>query len=146
FNVTGLSLRAPELSGKRLQVLKEVQPKATRVAIVWNATNVAAPRYLAESRPAARSLGLDIQSVEVRTPADLNAAFDAIVAGRATALMTLPDGMLLAHAPRIGEVAAKARLPAVFPDHEFATAGGLMTYGPSLATSFRQAATFVVKI
>ena len=146
FNVTGLSLLAPELSGKRLQVLKEVQPKATRVAIVWNATNVAAPRYLAESRPAARSLGLDIQSVEVRTPADLNPAFDAIVAGRPSALMTLPDGMLLAHAPRIVEFAARARLPAVFPDHEFATAGGLMTYGPSLATSFRQAATYVVKI
>jgi putative ABC transport system substrate-binding protein len=60
--------------------------------------------------------------------------------------MTLPDGMLLAHAPRIIEFAARARIPAVFPDHEFATAGGLMTYGPSLATNFRQAATYVVKI
>ena len=146
FNVTGLSLLAPELSGKRLQLLKEVQPKATRIATVWNVTNVAAPRYLAETRSAARTLGLDIQSVEVRTPADLNPAFDAIVAGRPSALMTLPDGMLLAHAPRIVEFAARARIPAVFPDHEFATAGGLMTYGPSLATNFRQAATYVVKI
>ena len=70
-------------------------------------------------------------------------AFDAIVAGRPSAWMTLPDGMLLAHAPRIVEFAARARIPAVFPDHEFATRRGLMTYGPSLATNFRQAATYV---
>ena len=146
FNVTGLTLLAPELSGKRLELLKQVQPKTTRVAIVWNVTNVAAPRYLAESRSAARTLGLEIQSVEVRTPADLNAAFDAIIAGRATACVTLPDGMLLAHAPRIIEFAARVRIPAVFPDHEFATAGGLMAYGPSLATNFRQSATYVAKI
>ena len=145
-NVTGLSLLAPELSGKRLQLLKEVQPKATRVAIVWNVSNVAASRYLAESRAAARSLGLEIQSVEVRAPSDLNAAFDTVTAARPSACMTLPDGMLLAHASRIVDFAARARIPALFPDAEFATAGGLMAYGPSLAASFGQAATYVVKI
>jgi putative tryptophan/tyrosine transport system substrate-binding protein len=145
-NVTGLSLLAPELSGKRLQLLQEVYPKATHVAIIWNVTNVAAHRYLAESRSAARSFGLQIQSVEVRDPTELNAAFDSIAAARSSACMTLPDGMLLAHAPRIVEFAAKARMPALFPDKEFATAGGLMAYGPSLAATFRQAATFVVKI
>jgi putative ABC transport system substrate-binding protein len=145
-NVTGLSLLAPELSGKRLQILKEVHPNATRVAIIWNVSNVAASRYLAESRSAGHLLGLQIQSVEVRDPSDLNAAFDAITTARPSACMTLPDGMLLAHATRIVEFAARARIPALFPDQEFATAGGLMTYGPSLATSFRQAATYVVKI
>jgi hypothetical protein len=139
-------LLAPELSGKRLQLLKEVQPKATRVAIVWNVSNVAASRYLAESRAAARSLGLEIQSVEVRAPSDLNAAFDTVTAARPSACMTLPDGMLLAHASRIVDFAARARIPALFPDSEFATAGGLMAYGPSLAASFGQAATYVVKI
>ena len=145
-NVTGLSLLAPELSGKRLQLLKEVHPKATRVAIIWNVNNGAAARYLAESRSAARSLGLDIQAVEVRAPSDLSTAFDVITAARPSAYMTLPDGMLLAHAPRFVEFAARARIPALFPDQEFAAAGGLMAYGPSLAANFRQAATFVVKI
>jgi putative ABC transport system substrate-binding protein len=145
-NVTGLSLLAPELSGKRLQLLQEVYPKATSVAIIWNTNNVAAARYLAESRSAARSLGLQIQSVEVREPSDLDAAFDAIVAARPSALMTLPDGMLLANATRIVEFATRSRVPALFPDQEFAAAGGLIAYGPSLAANFRLAATFVVKI
>jgi len=145
-NVTGLSLLAPELSGKRLQLLQEVYPKATSVAIIWNTNNVAAARYLAESRSAARSLGLQIQSVEVREPSDLDAAFDAIVAARPSALMTLPDGMLLANATRIVEFATRSRVPALFPDQEFAAAGGLIAYGPSLAANFRLVATFVVKI
>ncbi len=145
-NVTGLSLLAPELSGKRLQLLKEIHPKATRVAIIWNATNVAASRYLAESRSAARSLGLQIQAVEVRDPSDLDTAFETIAAARPSACMTLPDGMLLANATRIVDFAARVRVPALFPDQEFATAGGLMAYGPSLAETFRRAATYVVKI
>jgi putative tryptophan/tyrosine transport system substrate-binding protein len=145
-NVTGLSLIAPELSGKRLQLLKEVHPKAGRVAIIWNATNVAASRYLAESRSAAPSLGLEIQSFEVRVPSDLDAAFGAVLAARPSACLTLPDGMLLAHAGRFVEFAARARIPALFPDHEFARAGGLIAYGPSLAAMFHRAATYVAKI
>ena len=145
-NVTGLSLLAPELSGKRLQLLKEVTPKATQVAAIWNTANSAAARYLAETREAARSLGIQLQSVEVRQPSDLDAAFDAVAGARPNALITLPDGMLLAHKTRIVEFAAKSRLPALFPDQEFAEAGGLMAYGPSLASNFRRAATFVDKI
>jgi putative tryptophan/tyrosine transport system substrate-binding protein len=144
-NVTGLSLLAPELSGKRLQLLQEVS-KASRVAILWNKTNVAASRYLTESLSVARGLGLQIQSFEVRAPADLGAALDAIAAARPSAFMTLPDGMLLANATRIVELGFRLRVPALFPDQEFATAGGLMAYGPSLAENFRQAATYVVKI
>ena len=145
-NVTGLSLLAPELSGKRLALLKEIHPKATRVAVIWNVTNPAASRYLAESRTTSRSLGVQIHSVEVRAPSDLDGAFETIAAARPNACMTLPDGMLLAHAKRIVAFVARTRIPAVFPDSEFATVGGLMAYGPSLAENFRRAATFVVKI
>jgi len=145
-NVTGLSLLAPELSGKRLQLLKEVLPRATRVAAIWNTTNVAAPRYLTETRAAAQSLGLNVESVEVRNPSDLDAAFDSVVAGRPSAFITLPDGMLLANRTRIVEFAIRSRLPALFPDSEFATAGGLMAYGPSLASNFRRAASYVDRI
>ena len=145
-NVTGLSLLAPELSGKRLQLLKEVTPKATQVAAIWNAANPAAARYLTETRSAARSLGVQLQSVEVRHPSDLDAAFETVTGARASALITLPDGMLLANKTRIIEFAAKSRLPALFPDQEFAEAGGLMAYGPSLASNFRRAAAYVDKI
>ena len=145
-NVTGLSLLAPELSGKRLEFLKEVTPKATQVAAIWNAANSAAARYLTETRAAARSLGVQLQSVEVRQPSDLDAAFEAVAGARPSALITLPDGMLLANKTRIIEFAAKTRLPAVFPDQEFAEAGGLMAYGPSLAWNFRRAAAYVDKL
>ncbi len=145
-NVTGLSLLAPELSGKRLQLLKEVTPKATRVAAIWNVANPAAARYLAETRAAARLLALELQSVEVRNPSDFDAAFETVAGARPSALITLPDGMLLANKTRIIDFAAKNRLPAIFPDQEFAEAGGLMAYGPSLASNFRRAATYVDKI
>jgi putative tryptophan/tyrosine transport system substrate-binding protein len=145
-NVTGLSLAAPELSGKRLELLKEVTPKTTQVAAIWNAANPAAARYLTETRAAARLLGLELQSVEVRSPPDLDVAFKAVAGTRPSALITLPDGMLLAHKTRIIEFAAKTRLAALFPDQEFAEAGGLMAYGPSLASNFRRAAAYVDKI
>jgi putative ABC transport system substrate-binding protein len=145
-NVTGLSLLAPELSGKRLQLLKELTPKASRVAAIWNAANPAAADFLAETRAAAGSLGFQLQSVEVRSPPDLDSAFEAVTRARPSALITLPDGMLLANRTRIIEFAAKSRLAAVFPDREFAEAGGLMAYGPSLASNFRRAAGYVDKI
>jgi putative tryptophan/tyrosine transport system substrate-binding protein len=145
-NITGLSLVAPELSGKRLQLLKEVVPKATRVAAIWNGSNVAAARYLTETRAAARSLGLEVESFEVRTPADLDAVFEAVLTARPSAFMTLPDGMLLANRTRMIEFGTRSRLPALFPDSEFATAGGLIAYGPSLAANFRRAAGYVDRI
>jgi putative tryptophan/tyrosine transport system substrate-binding protein len=145
-NVTGLSLLAPELSGKRLQLLKDVVPRATNIAAIWNPDNVAASRYLTETRAAARSLGLQIQSVEVRNPSDLDAAFEATVTARPGAFLTFPDGMLLANKVRFVEFGLRSRLPALFPDSEFATAGGLMAYGPSLASNFRRAASYVDRI
>jgi putative tryptophan/tyrosine transport system substrate-binding protein len=145
-NVTGLSLLAPELSGKRLQLLKEMIPKAVRVAVIWNPTNVAAARYLSETRTAGRSLGLQVEAVEARAASDFDAAFDAVVATRPSAFITLADGMLLANKARIVEFATRSRIPALFPDQEFASAGGLIAYGPSLAANFRRAASYVDRI
>ncbi len=145
-NVTGLSVLAHELSGKRLQLLKEVIPSAIQVAVIWNAAYPSAAGYLTETRAAARSMGLELQSFEVRSSSDLNVAFEAVAAARPSALITLPDGMLLANRARIVELTTKSRLPALFPDREFAEAGGLLAYGPSLAANFRGAATYVDKI
>jgi putative ABC transport system substrate-binding protein len=101
---------------------------------------------LTETQAAARSLDLQLQSVVVRSPPDLDVAFEAVARARPSAVVTLPDGMLLANKTRIVEFVAERRLPAIFPDKEFAEAGGLMTYGPSLASNFRRAAAYVVKI
>ena len=120
--------------------------KAVRVAVIWNASNPASADYLAESQRAARSLSLQLQPFEVRGPPDLDVAFEAVAAARPSALITLPNGMLFANRVRIVGFTAKNRLPAIFPDREFVEAGGLMAYGPSLASNFRRAATYVDKI
>ncbi len=145
-NITGLSTLSPELSGKRLELLKEVAPQAKRVAVIWNDSNPAAAGNLAETRTAARSMGIDIQSVEVRKASDLDLALEAVAAARPGALLTLTNGMFLANRTRIVEFTARRRLPAIFPDREFAEAGGLMAYGPSLTANFRRAAAYVDKI
>ncbi len=145
-NVTGLALQVAGLSGKRLQLLKEAIPKSTLVAVIWNPTNPAAAGALEETEAAAPPLGLRLRSVDVRSPADLDAAFKAVTSARPSALITLGDGMLLENRTRIVEFAAKSRLPAIFPERQFAEAGGLMTYGPSLAWNFRRAPAFVDKI
>jgi putative tryptophan/tyrosine transport system substrate-binding protein len=145
-NVTGLTFQAPALSGKRLELLKALAPQALLVAVLWNGTNPAHASYLGETEAAARALGLQLQAVEVRSPADLDRAFAAIARTRPSALITLADGMLLDNRTRLVAFAAQSRLPAIFPDREFAEAGGLMTYGPSLAANFRRAAYYVDRI
>jgi putative ABC transport system substrate-binding protein len=145
-NITGLSVLAHELSGKRLQLLKDVVPRANRVAVIWNAAYPAGAGYMAETRAAAQSMGLDLKSHEVRKPADLDVVFDAVAAARPSALITLPDGMLLANRVPIVEFTSRVRLPALFPDREFAEAGGLLAYGPSLTANFRRAVGYVDKI
>jgi putative tryptophan/tyrosine transport system substrate-binding protein len=116
------------------------------VAYPWNAANPAHAGPLEETKAAAQALGLQLQIVGVRTPSDLDRAFEALASMRTGALITLADGMLLDNRARIVTFAAQSRLPAIFPDREFAEAGGLMTYGPSLAANFRRAAAFVDKI
>ena len=144
--VTGLTMFTVGLSGKRLQLLKEAAPQTTLVAVLWNAANPAHAGLLEETRAAAQSLGLQLQPVEVRSPADLDTAFEAMASTRPSALITLADGMLLDNRTRLVAFAAKSRLPAIFPDRDFAEAGGLMTYGPNLAANFRRAAYYVDRI
>jgi putative ABC transport system substrate-binding protein len=129
-NVTGLTLVHPELSGKRLQLLKEVVPKTTVVAVIWNPTNRAAAGFLRETEAAARSLGLKLHAIEARGPAELDAAFKAVADARPTAFFTIPNGIFADNVTRIVEFATKSRLPGVFPNREFPEAGGLMSYGP----------------
>ena len=145
-NITGLSLLAPELGGKRLQLLKEVVPAVSRVAILWNAANPAPALVVKETEVAARSLGVRLQSLEVRGPDDYARAFQAAISGRAGALIAVEDPLVLTHQARIVEFAAKRRLPAMYPNREYVDAGGLMSYGANLRDLFRRAATYVDKI
>ena len=145
-NVTGLTFQAPELSGKRLELLTEAAPQTTLVAVLWNAANPSHMRNLEGIKAAAQALGLQLQAVAVRTPSDFDMAFEAMASLRPSALITLADGMLLDNRTHIVAFAAKSRLPAIFPDREFAEAGGLMMYGQNLAANFRRAAAFVDKI
>ena len=116
------------------------------MAVIWNGANPAAAGLLEETKAAARSLSLKLHAVEVRTPADLDAAFEAVTRARPGSLLTLADGMLNSNRTRIAEFEAKSRIPGIFPEREFVDAGGLMSYGPSLASNFRRAATYVDKI
>jgi putative ABC transport system substrate-binding protein len=145
-NVTGLTLIHPELSGKRLQLLKEAVPKIALVAVIWNPTDPAAADFLRETEAAARSLGLKIHAIEARAPAELDAAFKAVADARPSAFFTIPHSMFQDNKTRIFEFATKSRLPGVFPNRVFTEAGGLMSYGPNLAANFRRAAVFVDKI
>ena len=148
-NVTGLSNLAPELVGKRLELLKQAVPGVSRVAVLWQ------PGALGErtekdmlkgAEVAARALGVRLQFVEARGPADFDRAFSDMTRARAGALTVLPSAMFFSERRRLVDLAAKNRLPAVYPWREFVDAGGLMSYGPNLADLFRRAATYVDKI
>jgi putative ABC transport system substrate-binding protein len=145
-NVTGLSALSPEMWGKQLELLKETVPRVSRVAVLGNPTNAAYPLFLREVKVAARSLGVQLQTLEARGPDDLERAFAAMTRERAGALLVQSDGMFLLHRGRIPDLAAKSRLPAMYGVREFVDAGGLMVYAASLPDSFRRAATYVDKI
>ena len=145
-NITGLSVEAPEIVGKQLEVLKEVVPGVSRVAILWNPGNPGHLLSLGEAKTAARSLGVQLQTLEARGAEDLERAFAAMTRERADALLLLVDGVFLLHQSRIMDFVATHRLPTMYAIRETAAAGGLIAYGPSLEDSFRHAATYVDKI
>jgi len=146
-NITGLSATAsPELSGKRLELLTEAVPKASRVAVLRNPTNPDHAESVREVEGAARTLGVQLQMVDVRVPYELDGAFAAMTRDRADALLLLPDTMFFLHRARIASLAAKSRVPTVSGAKELAEAGLLMTYGRNLSFEFRRAATYVDKI
>jgi putative ABC transport system substrate-binding protein len=145
-NITGLSQMVPELVGKQLEVLKEVAPKISRVAILSNPANPAHALAIRDVKVAARSLGVQLQLLEARGPSEIESAFAAMTIERAGAVILLVDSMLIDHRTRIADLAARRRLPTVSATIETAEAGGLMAYGPSVRDMFRRAAAYVDKI
>ncbi len=145
-NITGLSILAPELSGKRLELLKQVVPRVSRVAVLAYPANPAFPAQLRETQVAARTLGLRLQILEVRSPDDLDRAFGAAKKERAGALNILPSAFHVFHRKKLVDLAAETRLPAMYDNREWAEAGGLMAYGPNFSDLYRRAAGYVDKI
>jgi len=145
-NITGLSILTPDLTGKRLELLKEILPGRTRVAVLWNPGNPVSEPELRKAEAAARSLGLQLQSLGVRDPREFASAFSSMKTERAGAVFVLPDAMFFGQRKEIVDLAASNRLPLVAHLREFADAGGLMTYGPNVLDVHQRAATYVDKI
>jgi ABC-type uncharacterized transport system substrate-binding protein len=145
-NITGLASLSPEVGGKRLELLKEVVPAASRVAILWNPTNSSNALQIKEISPAAKALSLRILSLEASKPDDFEPAFVAMIRERADALSVFADPFLSTHRVRLAQLAAKNRLPAMYGHSDYVEAGGLMSYAPSFSDMSRRAATFVDKI
>jgi putative tryptophan/tyrosine transport system substrate-binding protein len=146
-NITGLSTLAPELSGKRLELLKEIIPRLSRVAVFGTSTQPGNAQALKEVELAARAFGINLQYVDVLDPKDIETAFRAAGKGRADAvLMMVPSSVVNSLRKEIAELAVKSRLPATYQQSEYVEAGGLMSYGVSIDDLNRRAATYVDKI
>jgi putative ABC transport system substrate-binding protein len=145
-NITGISALATDVQGKQLELLKEMVPKVTRVAFLFNMSNPVLLAQWKEAEPAARSVGLQPQLLDVRAVHDLEPAFNAAVKQRAGAMIVGVDSLSQANRGRIIEALASRRLPGITREREFVDAGGLMSYGIHYADSYRRAAAYVDKI
>jgi putative ABC transport system substrate-binding protein len=145
-NLTGLTSIAPDLEGKRLALLREVIPSLAEVAVLWNPANPFHAISEKEVLRAGKALGMEVQSVAVRTSEELEGAFAAILERRPGALVVLADRVFLHGRDRIMKFAGQQRLPGVYAYRELVDAGGLMSYGPNYAEMHRQAATYVDRI
>jgi len=145
-NITGLTNLAPELGGKRLELLKEVIPGLSRVAILADSTNPIFALQLREVESAAQALKLQLQILEVRDSNDIDSAFGAAKKGRAGAVGTLASAFLGSHRQKLVDSAEKSRLPTMYHNSGFVEVGGLMSYGVNNADLYRRAATYVDKI
>jgi putative ABC transport system substrate-binding protein len=146
-NITGLTQMQPEISGKRLELLKETFPKVARVTVLYDPTSRSNLLGLKEIQNAARPLGLIVQSWEVRGADDFNRAFSGIARERGDALMTIRNPLVGGtYLKRTVELAGKSRLPAMYDGRDFVEAGGLMSYAANFAEMWRRAATYVDKI
>ena len=143
---TGLTSIAPDLEGKRLELLTQVVPGLSHVAVIWNPDNAFHVGSEHEVQAASRVLHFDVLSLPVRVAADFDKAFDALVAARPGALIVLADRIYLHNRARIVDFAARQRLPAVYAYRELVDAGGLMSFGPDYAEMHRRAAAYVDKI
>jgi len=137
---------APDLVGKNVEVLKELVPKVSRVALLRNPANPASAAQSQEAEASARALGMRLQSFEARAPQEIDRAFAAMTRERAGALLILADAVFVNQLRQIAELAAKRRLPAIYVGTEYAEAGGLMGYSANFLDLERRAATYVDKI
>jgi len=144
-NITGVAFVDGEY-GKRLELLKEALPRSRRVALIYNSENRASVLALEETQRWAKSLDVVVEPHSLRGPQDLRGIFEAIARARPDAVMTTADTYVLSHQTSIVELAAKSRLPSIFPDRQFVQAGGLMFYGSSIAEMYRRAAAYVDRI
>jgi putative ABC transport system substrate-binding protein len=145
-NVTGLTLMAYDLTGKRLEILKESLPKVKRVAALWTTSvTKVVPGYQA-AEDAAKALSLRLHSVPVQSARDFDAAFSEMVKARANGLFLILSPLTTLNSKRIVELAVKHRLPGMYPTKQFTEEGGLMSYGTSTGDLYRRAATYVDKI
>jgi len=145
-NITGLATLRSELSGKRLELLKEIVPKLSRVAILGSSTNPGNAELLKETELAAGAFGVKLQYLDVRGANDLETAFREAGTGRADAILVLAGPVFSIRRTEVIQLAIKSRLPAIYDRRDFGEAGGLMTYGVSVADLDRRAATYVDKI
>jgi len=145
-NITGLATLTPEISGKRLEVLKETVPKLSRLAVLGSSTEPGNALSLRETELTAGAVGVQIQYLEVPDPKDIGTAFHAASRGRADAILVLPSTVLNSRRTQIVDLAVKSRLPAIYFTAEWAEDGGLMSYGVNFNELFRRAAIYVDKI
>jgi ABC-type uncharacterized transport system substrate-binding protein len=145
-NITGLSTLAPEIGGKQLELLKEIVPKLSRVAVLGSSTAPGTAPSLKETELAAGALGVKLQYLDVLDPKDIETAFRAASKGRADAVLALGSPVFVLQRTQIADLAVKSRLPAIYGQQIFVEDGGLMTYGVSLNDLARRAATYVDKI
>jgi putative ABC transport system substrate-binding protein len=145
-NITGVSNMLPDLVGKQLELLKEVLPTVSRVALLGNPANPANASLERQAQDAARTLGVRLQPLWARDLREIDSAFTATKMERADALIVLTDTMLINHRTRVIDHAGQRRLPAVFGVSQFVEAGGLLAYGPSFADGYRRAAPYVDRI
>ena len=145
-NITGLATLAPEISGKQLELLKEIVPKLSRVAVLGTSTQPGNAQVLKEIELAAGALKVQLQYLDILATKDIETAFRAASKKRADAVLVLASAVFNSQRKQIAELAVKSRLPAIYGDREDVEAGGLMSYGVNTADLFRRAATFVDKI
>ena len=145
-NITGLSALTPEISGKQLELLKEIVARLSRVAVLGTSTNPGNAQALKEVELAAGASKVKLQYLDVSDPKDIEVAFRATTKERADAVLALGSPVFNSHRTQLVDLAAKSRLPAIYNTREFVEAGGLMTYSVSTTDLFRRAATYVDKI
>ena len=145
-NVTGLTDESGPLSAKRMEILKQAVPKATRIAVIWNADDQAMTHRYMEIQKAARVLNVDVQAHAVRRPEDFPAAISEMTSNRPDAMFLVADGLTFLNRKQIIEFAAASRIPAMYEGSGFVNYGGLFSYGPSLEEGFQRAAAYLDRI